>query len=291
MFNFGVELIPRPHLRVYRTDAGGRLRHFRSTPLPYTAMVHDFAITERHLVFLVTPLIPDGVAVALGLATIGDTLRYRPERGSVFILVPRDGGKIRRIEHEAVLQFHLSNAFDDRGDVVVDAITYDDARLIERIARFHTATLDDTPSVFTRFRITASGRVTAELLSDSSCEFPRHHPAHEGRPHRYAYVNSRNRLRAFYDTVTKLDLAGRTEVGYQAPDAGNSFCEPVFVPRPGATAEDDGWLLTVEYQAAQQLSRLVVLDAKDPSSGPVATAQLTHHIPQGFHGSFSAAHP
>lgn len=279
---------PRPHLRVYRTDRRGRLRHFRSVPLPYPAMVHDFAITERHIVFLVSPIIPDARAVALGLAPIGDTLRYRPERGSVFLLVPRDGGKIRRVEHPAVLQFHLSNAFDDRGDVVVDAITYTDGRLLQRIARFHTSVLDDAPSAFTRFRITPSGRVRAEPLSDSACEFPRHHPAHEGRPHRYAYYNTRTRLRAFYDSVTKLDLADRTELTYTAPEPGNSFCEPVFTPRPGGTAEDDGWLLTVEYRAAHRTSRLVILDAKDPSRGPVARAQLASHIPQGFHGSFSA---
>ena len=288
MFNFGVELVPRPHLRIYHTDRTGRLRHFRSTPLPYPAMVHDFALTERYLVFLVSPILPDAMAVLLGRAPIGDTLRYRPEKGSTFILVPRDGGKIRRIDHAAILQFHLSNAFDDGGDVVVDVITYGDACLLERIARFQTSPLDDAPSVFTRFRITASGRVLTEPLSDNSCEFPRHHPAYEGRPHRYAYYNTRTRLCAFYDSVTKLDLTDRTERTYSSPEPGNSFCEPVFVPRPGATAEDDGWLLTVEYRAAQQTSRLVVLDAADPSRGPVATAQLTSHLPQGFHGTFVA---
>lgn len=287
MFNFGVELLPRPHLRIYRTDRTGRLRHFRSAPLPYAAMVHDFTITERYLVFFVSPLIPDALAVATGRATIGDTLRYRPERGSVFLLVPRDGGRIRRVECDAVLQFHLSNAFDDGSDVVVDAITYTDGRLLERIARFHTSSLGDIPSEFTRFRISASGRVGVEPLSASPCEFPRHHPEREGRPHRYAYYNTRRQLGAFYDTVTKLDLTDRTETSYPASAPGNSFCEPVFTPRPGATAEDDGWLLTVEYQAAQHTSQLVILDATNLER--VATAQLSHHIPQGFHGNFAPA--
>ncbi|UXA18338.1 carotenoid oxygenase family protein [Mycobacterium sp. SMC-4] len=289
MFNFGVELAPRPHLRIYRTDPTGRLRHLRSARLPYAAMVHDFAITERYLVFIVSPIIPDAMSVALGRAPIGDTLRYRPERGSVFLLVPRDGGEIRRIEGEAVLHFHLSNAYEDGDDVVVDAITYTDGRLLERIARFHTSSLADTPGQLSRFRITGAGRVSVQPLSDSPCEFPRHHPAREGRRYRYAFLNTRRTLGAFYDTVSKLDLDTQTELSYPAPEAGNSFCEPVFTPRPGATAEDDGWLLTVEYQASQQVSRLVILDAKDPSAGPLATAQLTHHIPQGFHGNFAPA--
>ena len=288
MFNFGVEFVPNPHLRVYRTDRDGRLKHFRSVSLPYVAMVHDFAITERYLVFVVSPIIPDGIPIALGLKSFGDGMKYHPERGSSFILIPRDGGKIRRIDHDAILQFHLSNAFDDRGDVVVDAITYHDGELLDCIARFRTSPLDRASSEFTRFRITASGRVIGERLSDRSCEFPRHHPDREGRPHRYSYFNTRHHLGTLFDAITKLDLADDTETGYAAQFPGNSFCEPVFTPRPGACDEDDGWVLSVEYQADTHTSRLVILDAKDLSGGPVATAQLTHHVPQGFHGSFVA---
>ncbi|MEI6254144.1 MAG: carotenoid oxygenase family protein [Mycobacteriaceae bacterium] len=288
MFNFGVEFIPTPHLRIYRTDRRGRLRHYRSFSLPYVAMVHDFAITERYLVFLISPIIPDGIPIALGLTSFGDGMKYHPERGSSFVLIPRDGGDIRRIEHEAVLQFHLSNAFDDRGDVVLDAVTYDSGELLECIARFRTSPLDRATSEFTRFRITGSGRVIREQLSDRSCEFPRHHPDREGRPHRYSYVNTRHHLGTMFDEITKLDLADNSQTCYAAQASGNSFCEPVFAPRPGAVDEDDGWLLSVEYLADTHTSRLVILDAKDLAGGPVATAALGHHIPQGFHGSFVA---
>jgi len=252
------------------------------------AMVHDFAITERYLVFLVSPIVPDGIPIALGLKAFGDAMKYHPERGSSFILIPRDGGEVRRIECEAVLQFHLSNAFDDRGDVVVDVITYHGGELLECIARFRTSPLDKATSEFTRFRITAAGRVIREQLSDRSCEFPRHHPDREGRPHRYAYYNTRHHLGTMFDAITKLDLSDNTESSHPVEKPGNSFCEPVFTPRPGAVDEDDGWLLSVEYMAETHTSRLVILDAKDPARGPVSTAALTHHVPQGFHGSFSA---
>lgn len=288
MYNFGVEFIPRPHLRIYRTDRTGRLKHFRSAPLPYIAMVHDCALTETHLVFLVSPMILDIPPVVLGLKPFGDALRYRPERGSVFILVPRDGGPIRAIEHDAILAFHLSNAHDDRGDVVVDAITYRDGRLLDRLSRFRTAYLDDVPSVFMRYRITPSGRVQADPLADVPCEFPRHHDAFEGRAHRYAYLNTRRRLTSFYDSVTRLDLHNGSESTYTTPEPGNSFCEPVFAARAGGSAETDGWVLTVEYVARSHTSRLVVFDAADIAAGPIATANLRHHIPQGFHGSFAA---
>jgi all-trans-8'-apo-beta-carotenal 15,15'-oxygenase len=288
MFNFGVEFLPTPHLRVYRTDRQGKLKHYRSLSLPYVAMVHDFAITERYLVFLISPIIPDGIPIALGLKSFGDGMKYHPERGSSFVLIPRDGGDIRRIECDAVLQFHLSNAFDDRGDVVLDVVTYHNGELLECISRFRTSPLDNATSELTRFRITAADRVIREQLSDRSCEFPRHHPDREGRPHRYAYFNTRHQLGTMFDEITKIDLSNNAETSYAAQTAGNSFCEPVFTPRPGATDEDDGWLLSVEYRADTHTSRLVVLDAQDVAAGPVATAALKHHIPQGFHGSFVA---
>jgi all-trans-8'-apo-beta-carotenal 15,15'-oxygenase len=158
--------------------------------------------------------------------------------------------------------------------------------LLECIARFRTSPLDKATSEFTRFRITASGTVIREQLSDRSCEFPRHHPDYEGRPHRYSYVNSRHHLGTMFDEITKLDLADNSQSSHVAETPGNSFCEPVFAPRPGAVDEDNGWLLSVEYQVATQTSRLVILDAADPARGPVATAELTHHVPQGFHGNF-----
>lgn len=286
MFNFGVEFLPRPHLRIYRADPRGALRHERSARLPYLAMVHDFAITQRYLVFLVSPIVANLLDIGLGRKPIGDALCYRPERGSAFILVPRDGGRIRHIDTPAVLQFHLSNAYDDGDDVVVDVITYENPRLLRSIARFQTTPLRGSPSEFTRFRLTRSGRVIRDRLSNSVCEFPRHHPDREGRPYRYAYLNTRRELSSLYDSVTKLDLDDGTETTFTAAGPGNSFCEPVFVPRPQADSEDDGWLLTVEYQAGQHVSRLVIFDARDPGRGPIASAQLTQHIPQGFHGNF-----
>lgn len=288
LYNFGVEIVPAPHLRVYATSAAGRLRHRASVRLPYPAMVHDFAITDRHLVFLVSPIVPDLLPVITARSTIGQALRYRPDKGSVVITIDRGTGATRTVECDPVLQFHLSNAFEHGTDLVIDAITYRDGEILSGIADFHTRTLDRAPSQFTRFTVTGT-RVGREALSDTPCEFPRHHPGHEGRPHRYSYVASRHALGSFYDGITKLDLERGREDVFVAQEPGNSFCEPVFVPDPSGTAEDDGWLLTVEYRAALHRSRLTVFDARDLQAGPCFTAELSHHVPQGFHGNFHPA--
>ena len=285
LYNFGVELFPRPHLRVYATSAAGRLRHRASARLPYPAMVHDFALTEHQLVFLISPLVPDVLPVATAQLTIGEALRYRPDKGSVVILIDRSTGATRSVECDPVLQFHLSNAFERGDEVVIDAITYQDGEILSSIADFHTRSLVRAPSQFTRFTVTGN-RVTREVLSDTVCEFPRHNPGYEGRAHRFSYVAGRHTLGSFYDGITKLDLETGHEHTHHGAEPGNSFCEPVFAPDPDGGSEDDGWLLTVEYQAALHRSRLVVLDARDVAAGPRFTAELNHHLPQGFHGNF-----
>lgn len=53
------------------------------------------------------------------------------------------------------------------------------------------------------------------------------------------------------------------------------------MPRPGSSAEDDGWLLVLVFASASERTELAILDAQKLSQGPVATIQLPHHIPPG----------
>lgn len=62
------------------------------------------------------------------------------------------------------------------------------------------------------------------------------------------------------------------------------------MPRPGATSEDDGWLLAMVFDASTVSSELAILDARNIEAGPVAVLKLKHHIPLGLHGSFTPAY-
>jgi all-trans-8'-apo-beta-carotenal 15,15'-oxygenase len=63
----------------------------------------------------------------------------------------------------------------------------------------------------------------------------------------------------------------------------------VFVGKPGAAAEDAGWLLTLVYDAAAHESHVAVMDAERVSDGPVARAYFGHAVPFTFHGFFQRA--
>lgn len=63
--------------------------------------------------------------------------------------------------------------------------------------------------------------------------------------------------------------------------------EPIIVPRPGGTEEDDAWVITLVYRTEAHRSDLVVLDARDLST--VCVLALPHHVPPGFHGTWIEA--
>ena len=69
--------------------------------------------------------------------------------------------------------------------------------------------------------------------------------------------------------------------------------EPVYVPRHGydlnkdGSAEDDGYVLVQLYHPNKHRTDFCVLDAQNIEAGPVARIKLKHHVPYGFHGTFS----
>ena len=81
--------------------------------------------------------------------------------------------------------------------------------------------------------------------------------------------------------------AGKAEMWNMGPRVFAG--EPEFVPRPGSTEEDDGWLVGLVYDAAIDRSKFVVLDARDVTAGPLCTLSLRHHLPYGLHGNFVSA--
>ena len=56
------------------------------------------------------------------------------------------------------------------------------------------------------------------------------------------------------------------------------------MPRPGGTAEDDGWLMTYVHDERENTDELVVVDARDLPAPPVARVRIPARVPYGFHG-------
>ncbi len=289
LYNFGLQYGRRTKLRTYRIDSAGRLHHLHAIPLPFATINHDCALTRRYMVFVIDPVVLRVPRFLLGLSSFDDSLRFDRSRATQVILAPRDGGTPRFAECEPFFHYHVNNAFDDGSDVVLDLVRYPDYDNVHQGFRdAGRAGFDDTSTSLCRMRVAASGAITIEDIWSDGCEFPQHDWRRTGQSHRYAYMAGRAgpTSNTPFDAVLKVDHDQGAVKQHSFGD-GHVAGEPIFVPRSPDAAEDDGWLLSLVYSASEHRSRLVVLDARDVESDPVAVAHLRHHVPLGFHGTFT----
>jgi carotenoid cleavage dioxygenase len=105
-----------------------------------------------------------------------------------------------------------------------------------------------------------------------------------GHRHRYGYAAKVGGGFA-HGPLLKFDLQAGTA---SVHDFGDSRVtgEGVFVPRSPDAAEDDGWVLSIVYDAGSDSSDLVILDAQDFTGAAVASVRLPQRVPYGFHGNW-----
>jgi carotenoid cleavage dioxygenase len=283
---FGADPFGPPFLRYHVVDATGQMTRTVELETPRATMMHDFALTETRAVFLDQPVVFD-----LALAAAGRPLPYRwdAEAGARLGVLPRDGDAtdIVWVPMDPSYVFHVLNAFDDRAGgrdrIVLDVVRYDsvfDTAPGEPIARC-------TPALF-RWTVDLADRtVREEQRDDTPVEFPRIDAAAAGRPYRYGYCT---RLgddpdRPSMPGLVKFDL-DRDEAVRFDPGPNRACSEPVFVRATDGAAEDEGWVLSVVYDATTDRSDVVVLDATSFGGPPVATVHLPARVPFGFHGSW-----
>lgn len=289
MYNFGLDLLPTPRIRTYRVDRAGKLHTLTTIPMLDLPWNHDFALTRRYLVFVLDPLLPDLLKITLATHTFIDSLDFKRSKGTRFLLVPRDGGKPRIIEHEALLHVHFTNAYDDGDDVVVELIRFDTkwSEFRRLSSAVNTPEAPRFPSSrLMQYRITKGGSIIERELAGTSGEFPQFDWRRATREHRYSYLAAMGpHATGLLNSIMKVDH--RTGVATACDLGLAAVGEPLFVPRTVDAAEDDGWLLFLNHDLAENRSQLVILDARDLERGPLATAWLEHHVPWGFHGTFT----
>lgn len=290
MLNYAAKLGPRSHYRFFALEPdSSEPRIVGSLPVKEPAYMHSFGVTERWLVLAEFPFVVNPLALALSGRPYIENYRWKPERGTRFTLIDRDTGAASGpFQTDACFAFHHVNAYEQRGEVVVDLCAQPDAGVIEDLYLDRLRAGKPVPAAtLTRFRLRLADRtVHSEALSDSDIELPRiNYGRCNERAYRYVWGNA-NDDSGWLARIVKLDTSDGSALIWSQP--GCYAGEPVFVARPGAEREDDGVLLSVVLDAAAASSFLLVLDAGD--LGEIARAHAPHHIPFGFHGTFATGH-
>jgi all-trans-8'-apo-beta-carotenal 15,15'-oxygenase len=288
LYGFGLSLGRRTSVEVYELPDAGNPRTLARFSLDGLRMNHDFAVTERHAVFMFPPFYLSLANLLLFGKGPASGARWRPSCGTEVVVVPLDAPeRLVRFHVDAFHMEHVVNAWEQGEELIVEHVDYPDVEGLEGFVRglVHGEIRAPLRSRLRRVTIDPGRRtLRAEALSERPFELPRVSPHVEARRHRYAYfVGGGDDL---FDAVLKWD---RERGGFEAwsPGPGGYPSEALFVPRDRASGEDDGYLLTMVFDAERARSHLAVLDARHLEDGPLARLHFDHAIPFGFHGAWS----
>lgn len=274
-------------------DRDGKVARTETFVAPYAAMVHDFAITDRHVIFPLFPATIDVMRIMKG----GPVIAWDPAQGSHVGIMGRGASTsdIRWFKGPAVYVYHPLNAFSEGERVVMDVMVY------PRVPLFPNADgsraprdLGDAPAHLERWTFDLAANTDTfkrEALDDLAAEFPRIDDRWTGLKHRHGYagaITGEKLPGSPFDTIVHYDLQSNGREQWR-PGPGAFVMEPVVAPRAADAAEAEGYLLTLVYRSDENRSDLVVLDAQDVARGPIATAKLPVRVPFNFHGNWLAA--
>jgi carotenoid cleavage dioxygenase len=260
-------------------DAKGAICHTAPVDIPRPVMMHDFAITAKHAVFMDLPMTFSFGAILKG----GGPFRYEPKLGARFGILPRKGKgtELRWFEAEACYVFHTFTAYDDGDEVVLLGCRSSDfpAQITPPNLMSDQELAKSARPYRWRFHL-KTGKVQEGPIDETAADFPRINDSLMGRKVRYGYT-----MKLKMDTIYKYDFSKDSRTEHRL-GAGRLGGEPLFVPRAGGRTEDDGWLACFVHDQRESRSELLLLDARDLSAAPVARVLLPGRVPFGFHAAW-----
>lgn len=292
-YNLVVEYGPINHYSIY--SMGSESRKVASVPVYEPAYLHSFGMSDRYFIIAEFPLVVQSLKLAFRFKPFIENFKWKPENGSRFIIIDRQSGKrVASIPCDAFFSFHHVNAFEQDGKLTVDLVSYEDASIVDR---YYVSRLEESNNPLPKGRlerfvldVESSNLLSRNIISDECMELPyiEYGKRHGDPGYRYVYacgIDSNN-PEGFYNQLIRVDIASGQHLKWS--ESGCYPGEPVFVPSPMATGEDQGVVLSVVLNPALSNSFLIVLDASNMKE--LARAQVPYAIPFGYHGTFIKNH-
>lgn len=298
--HFGVRYGPHPMLHLTFFARDGSLRLHRAFPLPRFVYMHDWIVSDRHVIISLHPAEIHFWEVMLGLRSMLASLSWEPAQGNLLMVVEREGnGAPLFLETTACFMWHSMNAFEAAGEIRADFVGYANPDHFISRDPVVTAVMEGRrgefsfPGELRRYWIDPARRtVRQETLDRGSYEWPRINEEHRCHRYRIGYLAKTHPGEFFWSGLTRIDMENGRTTGF---DFGSGvYCsEPVFAPLPGHRyrpddPDDPGWLLSEVYDSRVRKSNLAVFRADRLGDGPVATVHLRNHAPFSFHGWWHA---
>jgi len=264
IWNFGY-LSGTGKLVLYDLNPDGTLNRTALIDAPNADMVHDFAITEQYLVFLLVPLqlspITDPAISFLDALSFDDN-------GAVEVLVvdKENLSMVHQFQLPPFFAFHFGNAWQDGDNIQIEVATSGD---------FHPL-MDKHASI--------------ESLPTRGVDFPRFDQRFTSKRTEQLFMLAQSEEMPSgifgFNMVTSMNRNKSRESVFSY-GAHTLAEEHLFVPAQGKPA-GTGWLVGTSYNWQKCRTSLSVFDAQHIEDGPITQAHLPYGLPLGLHGQFAA---
>lgn len=280
-----------PALSYGAVNSSGVVTRFERFEAPYASMVHDFIVTENHVLFPILPITGSMERAMRGKPPYA----WEPGKGAYVGVMKRNGSANDLVwfRAENCYVFHVMNAWEDGNRIIADVMQYEEPPLFTHPDGSPTDEKKSSARLC-RWSFDLAGNTdsfTQTYLNDLTGEFPRIDDRRAGLRNSHGWHASTDPdvpLAGALSGIVHVDGAGKRLGKYLLP-AGDTISEPVFVERGSGAAEGDGWLLAAVWRARENRSDLAVFNATDVEAGPTALVHLGHRVPDGFHGNWVGA--
>ncbi|HTB69258.1 MAG TPA: carotenoid oxygenase family protein [Steroidobacteraceae bacterium] len=260
-------------IAVYTMNPAGRVTKEVWLQSPYLGIIHDIAITQKHVIIPV-------IARTSSLERLKSGEPMWEWDGSLPTMVgvlPRDGDAkdVRWFKGPARNTLHFLNATDRGNTVTMELPTSSGERDASQIRRW-TFDLNSKSDAFQE-----------EVVSTTPGFLPRMDDRYLSLDYRYAFISSRvpsgsDPKAAPTQVVQRLDVHSG-EIKQCAVDGKVALQESCFVPRANSKNEGDGYVMTIASNFDTMSSDMIITDAQHLEDGIVATVKLPFRLRSGTH--------
>jgi carotenoid cleavage dioxygenase-like enzyme len=287
MFAFGYEAkgLGSTDINVISVGRDAKINWSAWVNAPYCCMLHDFAVTRRHIAFLAIPM---AYSKASPVHWAWDNTR-QPWLG--VMRRGGDGKDIRWVPGPMNMSDHTMGSWSDGDRFFWDMDGAEGNRFpffphlhdrfdpVKGQARVRRFSMDLSRKSVRDFDMEV-------LYPDVTGALSRQDDRYNVDPYRHGFLMSNWAERG--SGWTMFDHQTRTHRSYlSGPDV--VLNEAVFAPRRKGAAEADGYLLGVAHRPKENRSEVLVLDTQDITAGPIARVILPGRATPQIHGNWVPA--
>jgi carotenoid cleavage dioxygenase-like enzyme len=280
-------------VNVFQITPQGKMVWSTWIKVPYVGMIHDFAVTQKHIVFYVVPLAFDEAQMKSG----GIHWSWYSGQPTWFGVLRRggDGKDLRWFKGPERCSTHVMGTFDDGNHVYVD-VEMSQYNPFPFMPMRDGSRWDPVKGASQITRLSAD--LSKKSVKDYKMEtlypgffgaLPRQDDRYNTMPYRYGYLpcpdpDPKDKSKRPSACWVRFDNQTRKAQIFNSGE-GTTLNEVVFAPKTKSSGEGVGYLMGVANRNLEGgRSDLIILDAEHPEAGPLATVRLPIRAVPQIHG-------